>query len=164
MPTPRALNKQVSAEVRAQRAWTARVVGATWAQAAEAAGYFDAATAHRAVKRYFGEVPVPDKVESRELWRARLEHLWRLSLEDVTKRRPGAVRAAVAVAQRASALDGLDAPTRHEVIDPTPEQIQEVVTRLVEAQGQPAIEADILDLEALDDEPNAPGGRGTSGD
>jgi len=92
VPTPGALNEQVSAEVRAQRAWTARVVGATWAQAAEATGYYDAATCYRAVKRYFGEVPKQDKTEARDLWRARLEHLWRLSVEDVTKRRPWAVR------------------------------------------------------------------------
>jgi len=70
--------------------------------------------------------------------------------------------AAVAVAQRASALDGLDAPQRHEVIDPTPEQIREVVARLVEAQGPPAIEADIVDAE-FDEVPDVPGLRGTSG-
>jgi len=163
VPTPGALNGKVSAEVRAQRAWTARVVGATWAQAAEATGYYDAATCYRAVKRYFGEVPQHDRAEARELWRARYEHLWRMALEDVTKRRPGAVRAAVAVAQRAAALDGLDAPQRHEVIDPTPEQIQEVVARLVEAQGPPAIEADIVDAE-YDEVPDVPRMPGTSAD
>ncbi|NNU28455.1 hypothetical protein [Isoptericola sediminis] len=106
----KALNSKVSAEVRAQRAWTARVAGATWDQVAQVTGYHDRATAHRAVKDYFGQVPRQDAEMTRAMWRERMEVLWRQVVRDASQQKPGAIRAGVAVAQRAAAMDGLDAP------------------------------------------------------
>lgn len=101
---------------RAQRAWSARVAGATWDQAATAAGFAHNSSCIRAVQRYFARVPeVEDTPERRRLWRERLEVLWRQTMLDVNQQRPDAVRAGGAVVQRAAALDGLDAAQRVEI-------------------------------------------------
>lgn len=109
------LHTRADAEDRARRAWTARVAGATWEQAARVAGYAQPQNAIRACYAYFGTLPKVDREQERELWRQRLEHLWRQSIKDTTEQRPGAVRAGVAVAQRAAQLFGLDEPGRTEV-------------------------------------------------
>ncbi|MGE9350120.1 hypothetical protein ACQP60_11660 [Isoptericola variabilis] len=67
------------------------------------------------MKNYFGTTPHPDAALAREMWRDRLEVLWRQVLKDAEQLRPGAVRAGVAVVQRAAALDGLDAPQQFEI-------------------------------------------------
>lgn len=51
----------------------------------------------------------PSRDLARVVWRTRGEMVWRQALADVLDRRPGAVRAALSLMQRASALDGLDA-------------------------------------------------------
>jgi hypothetical protein len=118
------LTTHADAAQRAQRAWAARVAGATWDQAATAAGYRHKSSCIRGVQRYFDRLPdLEDTPERRRLWRARLEVLWRQTVVDASQQRPGAVRAGVAVAQRAAALDGLDAPTRLEVYSPTSQEI-----------------------------------------
>jgi hypothetical protein len=117
---------------------------------AEIVGFHDAPTAHRAVKRWFGRVPEIDPDESRAMWRERLELLWRQSLTDSTQQRPGAVRAAVAVAQRAAALDGLDAPTRVEVYNPTVAEIAEYVQNMRASLGDvPETEPEVVDAEVV---------------
>lgn len=106
-------------------------------------GFASAATACRAVSRYFGTLPQHDREESRTLWRARMEQLWRLSLRDATEQRPGAVRASVAIAQRVAQMDGLDAPTRLEIRDPDALEFEQVVAALAAANGVTlALEAD----------------------
>lgn len=140
------LQQHADAAERARKAWAARVVGATWAQAASVAGFSDASNCHRAVREYFGTVPAPDSDERRELWRERLEHLWKQSVTDTRQQRPGAVRAGVAVAQRAAALDGLDAPAQAVVYTPRAEEIERYVAHFAaRSQAETAeLEADVL--------------------
>ena len=73
---------------RAERAYLARVSGATWAQAAEVAGYSDVSNCCRAVRRVFDELPAPDREHQRHLVRDRL-HLRELMRreQDGTARR-----------------------------------------------------------------------------
>jgi AraC-like DNA-binding protein len=90
-------------------AWAMRIRGATWAEIAAAVGYASPQNAMRAVRRYAGTLPEPSMPELRSLWRERLEYLWPLAARDVEAGKPGATRAAVAIAQRAAAMSGLDA-------------------------------------------------------
>lgn len=138
---------------RAMQAWTHRVNGSTWGEVAEIVGYHDAATALRAVKNYFATLPEPNAPELRGLWRGRLEALWWQAAIDVAEQRPGALRAGVAIAQRAAALDGLDAPTRLELTDPTGQEFARMLALVAQASGVNApIEADPLELEAQGDD------------
>lgn len=147
--TTSALAQHADAAERARRAWAARVAGGTWSQAAQVAGFTDAGNCCRAVKNYFGTLPVPDRAEQRDLWRERLELLWRQSVRDVQSQRPGAVRAAVALSQRAAQLDGLDEPTRQVVYTPRAEEVEAYIQRLgaLQAGQSAAIEADVIDGE-----------------
>jgi hypothetical protein len=74
-------------------------------------GYANDSNVRNAVVRYYGQVPEPERVDLRRLWRDRLERLWLQCSRDVAEQRPGAVVAAVRVVQAAAALDGLNAPT-----------------------------------------------------
>lgn len=106
------LGQAAAAAERARKAWTVRVAGGSWTQAAHVAGFTDPGNCVRAVRNYFGALPQVDASEERELWRQRLERLWGLALREAEQSRPGALRAGVAVAQRASAMLGLDAPVQ----------------------------------------------------
>lgn len=97
---------------RADKAWDLRVAGVSWRQIARECGYHNASNAMRAVKSRCGTVPQPERVELRDLWRARLERLWLQTVKDCHEQRAGAVTAAVRVAQAAAILDGLNAPTQ----------------------------------------------------
>jgi hypothetical protein len=97
---------------RAERAWSARVAGATWAQAAEIAGYSDDTAANRAVRNVFGTLPQVERDELRRLWRDRLEVLWLQANTDAREQRAGAITAGVRVATAAASLDGLAEPAR----------------------------------------------------
>ena len=144
--TPRQ-KKRADAAHRVQRAWAARVAGATWVQVAELVGYSDDTAACRAVRAYFGTLPQHDHEEVRALWRQRMEVLWAQNLRDVREQRPGAVRAGVAVAQRAAALDGLDKPTQVEVYRPDAEEFLATVAQLrsIAISEHSAPEGDIFD-------------------
>lgn len=96
--------------IRAERTWEARVAGATWAQAAEIGGYAHRANARRAVQQVYGTLPCADRDELRDLWRDRLELLWRQAVRDVLDQKPGAVTSAVRVVTAAANLDGLNEP------------------------------------------------------
>lgn len=89
------------------------------------------------------------------LWRERLELLYKQALADVHEQRPGAVTAAVRIAQVAAKLDGLDAPTQVDISNPSVRELEEWVDALM-ALSRPAIEeGDILagdDDEILDDD------------
>lgn len=142
---------------RAAKAAELRVKGLTWSAIAKAAGYGHANAAQRSVQRHFTELPAPDREAARALWRARAEALWSEAFADVLARRPGAVRAAAAVAQRAAQLDAFDAPTRVEFYTPSEVEYGSVLRRMVELhraeQGAVvAIEADPFDDEYLDAE------------
>lgn len=106
------LQQHADAADRARRAWSARIAGGTWREAAEVAGFTDGNNCQRAVRNFFGSVPQVDTSMERELWRQRMEKLWTLALRDAQESKPGALRAGVAVAQRSSLLLGLDAPTQ----------------------------------------------------
>ena len=138
---------------RVADAYGMRVRGAGWAEIATACGYSTPQNAMRAVKNYTGTLPVIESTEGlRSLWRDRLEHLWPLAVRDAEGGRPGAMRAAVAVADRAAKLDGLDAPTRYE-LTPDEARLEQLVGELLHRSGRPMIEdADVLELEVLDDD------------
>lgn len=134
-------------------AWAMRIRGATWDEIAQALGYANGPNALRAVRNFAGRLPEPSVPELRSLWRERLEFLWPLAARDVEDGKPGAVRAAVAVADRASRLDGLDAPTRVEV-SATVQELNAIARELIAAEGASGdVEADLwtLDAEIVDE-------------
>lgn len=111
-PPPPVPVKKVRADAlrRATIAWTARVSGATWREAAEMAGFSDPAHAMESVRNAFGGPPVIDREAARHLWRERLERTWRQVLSDMSARVPGSTTAAVRITTAAIALDALAAP------------------------------------------------------
>lgn len=152
-PTPL---KDIRADTlaRADRAWRARVLGATWAQCAELAGFSDESGARRAVKRVYGEVPQVEREELRRLWRDRLEVVARQAMQDVLDRRPGAVTSYVRLMQAAARLDGLDEPSRLELSTPSEREIVAWVDAMVAHNRPQLVEADIfadpLDAEVIE--------------
>ena len=136
---------------RVADAWAMRIRGATWDEVAAAVGYANGPSALRAVRNYVGTLPEPTMPELRSLWRERLEFLWPLAVNDVEQGKPGAMRAAVAVAQRAAQLDGLDQPQRVEITGGAAE-IDRMVHALLAAQGEGYVEEpDVFDAELVDD-------------
>lgn len=132
-------------------AWAMRVRGAGWEEIAQAVGYANPQNAMRAVRNYVGRLPEPSSPELRSLWRERLEYLWPLAARDVEAGKSGAIRSAVAIAQRAAQLDGLDAPQRLEV-DATGAQIDALVAEILELKGVKLDrEVNILELEEIED-------------
>lgn len=105
---------RADAAERASKAWRMRVAGGTWDDIAKALGMRGGApAAYRAVKNHFGKVPQPDREMLREVARQRGERLWLRALAALEEApSPAAIRAAVAVLDRAARLDGLDAPTQ----------------------------------------------------
>lgn len=142
--------RQADAAQRAQRGWSARAAGASWAQVAELCNYASATVACRAVRRYFGNLPKIDHEEQRALCRERHELLWRQSQAGIREGQAGALRAGVAVARSASQLDGLDRPTQVELYRPDAVEFLRVVGELKERmlEGQPR-EADIFEAEIV---------------
>ena len=129
---------------RTGRAWAARVAGASWQQAASVSGYTDGSNCRRAVTSVYGQLPKVEREDMRHLWRERLELAWRQVVRDMADRQPGAVTAAVRVAQAAVALDGLAAPSVIELSSPSEREIVAWVDAMV-AQARPALEeADIF--------------------
>jgi hypothetical protein len=150
---------RADAMARAERAWNARVLGASWEQAATIAGYSDASNAIRAVRSVYGSLPAIERDEARRLWRDRLEVIYRQVLKDVHDRIPGATTAAVRIADRAARLDGLDEPARLS-ITPSDGELQRFVSTVIAAQGgrdipdEGDIFGDVVDAEIVeDDEP-----------
>ncbi len=134
---------------RAAQAYHLRVMGKTWAEIAADVGFSNDANAIRAVRRFVGKLPEPSADETRTVWRDRMEHLWSLAARDAEQGRPGALRAGVAIADRASRLDGLDAPTRVR-FEPGEEELEAIVATLLHKGGHEEIlDADVLELEAL---------------
>jgi AraC-like DNA-binding protein len=126
-PPPEPVRKvRADALERASTAWSVRVAGGTWAQAAEAAGFHDSDAATKAVRRHYGTLPVLARDDLRGLWRDRLELAWRQVCRDMTEQKPGAVTAAVRVAGMALTLDGLAEPVR---VDMTVSDTFEALTR-----------------------------------
>ncbi len=83
------------------------------------------------------------------LWR---ERLWRRAYADVLEGKPGAIVAAVRVAQVAAPLDGLDSPTRLSLLDPTQEQIDEFLnealgSRHTDSEPDIFIDAEVIEAE-----------------
>ena len=103
---------KAEAAKHADVAWRARVAGASWAEAAQIAGYVDATGACAAVRKWYGQLPEIEHEDQRTLWRNRLESLWRQAVIDVRDRQHGAITAAVRVGGLAMQLDGLAMPTK----------------------------------------------------
>lgn len=157
MPMPSRLPPTPARKVRADHlarangAWRARVEGASWEQAAAAAGYSNAANCMRSVRRVYDALPPVDREHQRALWRDRLELLYRQAVVDVQEQRPGAIAAAVRIAQIAAKLDGLDAPTQIDVTNPTTREIEAWIDSVL-AQSRPVlVEGDIFNPEGDDD-------------
>lgn len=128
---------------RASHAYRLRVAGASWDAIARHLGYHDKSAAYNAVKRQFEDAPQPSRELARALHRDRTEALWVEALRDVQARRPGAVRAAVAVLQRVAMLDGLDEPQRV-TVTPDVSRVREVVEALAAMARSDDEEADIM--------------------
>lgn len=149
---PDALTRfNAAAQDRVNRAWMLRVLGASWDQVAEQVGYSTGSNACRAVREAMGELPQPQRDELRDLWRSRIEVLWRQSLRDVNQQRPGALSAGVRIAERAARLDGLDAPEVH-VITPTTRELDEWVAEMLAAGGQGIPDVEEADVIVIDGE------------
>ncbi|MFB8386795.1 hypothetical protein ACFC3F_06605 [Microbacterium sp. NPDC055910] len=134
---------------RAAQAWHLRVLGKTWAEIAEAVGFANDANAIRAVRRFVGRLPEPSADEARTVWRERMEYLWSVAARDAAAGRPGALRAGVAVADRASKLDGLDAPQRF-AVTPNEAELNRLVDMLVARSGHEEIsDAEVIDLDIV---------------
>lgn len=131
-PKPTATYVTSDHAVKAEKAWRARVAGATWRQAAQMSGYSDAQAAIKAVRTFYGTVPREEREELRRLWRDRLEVAWRQVQRDMADQRSGAVTASVRVATAAVALDGLAEPVR---VDMTISDTFMALTRELEAEG-----------------------------
>lgn len=139
---------------RVADAWAMRVRGATWDEVARALGYANAGNACRAVSNYVGTLPTPEVDHLRSMWRERLETLWPIAVGDAQRGRHGSLRAAVAIADRASKLDGLDAPRKLE-ITPGEGEIDRIAEEIARRSGYQEIEEpDVIDLEILDDNDN----------
>lgn len=140
---------------RASKAWRMRVAGGSWEEIARSLGMKGGApAAYRAVKNYFGAVPQPDREMLREIARQRGERLWLRAAAAVEEMpSPAAIRAAVAVLERAAKLDGLDAPTKVEVHDPDHAEFTAFVELAAKGAGMALpVEADIFDAAYVDAE------------
>lgn len=139
---------RADALAKAETAWRARAAGGTWAEAAQIAGYTDAANCCRAVRQVYDDLPTEQREDMRVLWRERYERLWRQAYADALERRPGAVTAAVRVAQAAVALDGLAAPVAIEMT-PSHDEILAWVDAVWKAANPELVleEDDIFDVE-----------------
>lgn len=144
---------RADAAERASTAWRMRVAGHGWDDIARTLGMKGGApAAHRAVSRYFGRVPQPDREMLREVARQRTEMLWLRAAEKVEEApSPATIRAAVAVLERAAKLDGLDAPSRVE-INPDNAEFIALVEAAARGMGIAApVEADIFSAEFVED-------------
>lgn len=139
--------RNAKAMQRVSDAWAMRIRGATWDEIAADVGYANAPNAVRAVRNFAGTLPEPSNPELRSLWRERLEYLWPLAARDVEAARPGAIRAAVAIADRAAKLDGLDAPSRLEV-SASVQELNEIAAAMITRERGDS-EADIFDAEVI---------------
>lgn len=123
---------RADARARADRAWHARVMGATWEQAAEIAGFANKSNAMRSVRKHYGGLPEPETTELRNLWRARLDWLYTRNAGDVADGKPGAVVAGVRLAEAAMKLDGLAAPAQVEIgVTPSQREMEDFIRSVV---------------------------------
>jgi hypothetical protein len=147
--------REAKAMQRVADAYAMRIRGADWATIAHTVGYANPQNAMRAVRNYTGGLPELAPEELRSMWRDRLEYLWPLALRDVENSRPGATRAAVAIAQRAAQLDGLDAPQQVE-ISPGEETLDRLIATMLKRAGhEEIIDADVIEWDVAPAEPTA---------
>lgn len=127
------------AREKADACWEARLAGLTWQQAAKHAGYTSRQHAYRAVLDQRGELPVPEREHLRDVWRQRIELVWRQALRDVLERKPSAVTHSMRCALAAMQLDGLAMPTRVSV------DVEAGLDALLASLTTPVIEGKVLD-------------------
>lgn len=145
-PVPRRRVRS-DALARADRAWRVRVAGGTWADAAEVGGYASPQNALRGVRDTFGELPAVTRDDLRDVWRARLEVMWRYAQRDAAEGKTGAIVAGVRVAQAAALIDGLNAPTEFVVHEPTQREIESWVMTVVQMASPLPEEHDVISIE-----------------
>jgi len=139
---------KLNAAHKASQGWQMRVQGYTWDAIAQATGYHDGGTAYRAVKNYFGQVPVIDHEMQRQIARERTEFLQRKALEQVdASPSPANIRAAVETLRRAAALDGLDSAMKV-AVEASSDEIRAWAERMIQLAGaKMPDEADIFSDE-----------------
>jgi hypothetical protein len=139
---------RLNAGHKASLGWRMRVEGHTWDEIARATGYYDGATAYRAVKTYFGSVPVVDHEMQRQIARERTEFVQQRALQLVEMNpTPANIHAAVDTLRRAAQLDGLDAAMKV-AVEVTPDEVREVAAYMLSLAGKEfPEEADIFSDE-----------------
>lgn len=96
-------------------------------------------------------MPTVKRDDLRNLWRDRLEGIWRQAFKDALEGRPGAITAAVRVHQAAALLDGLNAPSVLELSTPSQHEIDTFVAEIIKAQGGELEESDIFEGEIVEE-------------
>ena len=133
------------------------LAGASWDEIAKALGYPTARAARVSIeialeKRYITD---EDRAKMRKIAGARLQRLlratWSKAIDPESPEQLAAVREARATIADHRKLYGLDAPSEVIVHNPTREELEDWVTRLVSVSTPPVQEYDIIAGEVVDD-------------
>jgi len=149
--------RNVESQLRAALAARKRIEGKTFQQIADECGYDNRANAHRAVSRFLKELPAAVIEEELPLALERLDDLYAKLAPQSDD--PAAARAALAIIKERANLLGMHAPQKFQVdshhaierVDSTVEfmdLMSEVAGRYALAQGQPALDAQLVDDNA----------------
>lgn len=151
----RARNRKANAAVEL------RLAGATWGQIAETLGYPTARTARVAMEKALEKqlVTGEDREAMRNLAGMRLDRLlrgvWAKATNPSDPEHLAAVAKARDIVDRHARLFGLDAPAEFVVTTPATIEIEAWVARMLNAQGPPVVEYDIVEGAWEEDEPDA---------
>lgn len=141
---------------RSAAAVSLKLSGASYTDIAKVLGYEDAYRARTAVERALADSAEPTDVASlRAMHLKRLDRLLRSTWEKaINPNHPdhlAYVRTALVVMERAAKVAGVDAPSQV-AVSVTPEHLQQWVEAVARLGGAPqAIEADIMDVEIIED-------------
>lgn len=140
-------------EQRAMAAVALRAAGWDYGKIARFHGFANANAARNVVERALADLVQPEDIKRmRDLHRLRYDRLlrsvWPKAIDPDKLGHLDYFRAAMAVMDRQATLDGLNAPTQHEIITPDQRSVIEWVTDMVKRAGYSAsAEADIIDVE-----------------
>lgn len=142
---------------KANAAVQMKLAGATWAEIAEALGYPTARTAMVATEKALEKLLAnpEDRVAMRVMAGARLERLlrsvWSKAINPDSPDHLVAVSKARDIIDRHAKLYGLDAPTEIIVHNPTTQELEAWVARVVTGSGEPVQEFDIIEGTVMED-------------
>lgn len=152
------VKRDVAISNRSQAATNLRALGASYAEIAEELEYSSAIEARQVVEATLAGIidESKDYMALRALEHLRLEGLYRSvapkAMDETNPDQLGYHRAALSVLDRIAKLHGLDAPQRLEFVNPGAEEFEAVLSAMMHASPQGAIEPDIFELEAIDAE------------